>query len=500
MERYLGGKLRILLVASLIAGAYFAWLPQSTPAYGNASHAVYIVGWGDTLESIANTFGISPAQMAQNNALPPEPFLAVGQRLMVPGSYKAPVPWHWDIYEVKKGDTITTIALERNISPVHIFIANRLRPTSALFVGQPLTIPKEPYRLTLAFPAPAGSRGGGLRYAANVQLLGRAHPTVLRGIRGLGFGWLRQEINWGAIEPEPGVYQWDELDRLVADASATGVSVFLQVGGFPGTEASTPKDSLQLTEEEMHRYADLLGRMASRYRGQVQAYEIWGPPNTSPIWGEAGLMPPEKYVALLKLAYSAVKASDPEAIVVTAALMPTASHNARESLAHDDYLDLMYQAGAKGYFDAVGAQSWGYNNPPEDDPTRSTADTTSFKGSWHLYFRSFELLRDVMVRHGDTDKQIWLVKFGWPASTTPIPGYGYATDNSEQEQASYLARAYDLGSERSYLGLMAFWNFNYAPQVAADDIRGAYSIVNRDKTPRPAMEVLALKFNEMLNK
>jgi len=46
----------------------------------------------------------------------------------------------------------------------------------------------------------------------------------------------------------------------------------------------------------------------------------------------------------------------------------------------------MYRAGAKGFFDAVGTQSWGYNNPPADDPTQSTADSTSFKGDWHLYF------------------------------------------------------------------------------------------------------------------
>jgi len=492
VEKHLRSELTILLVVSLVAGACVRCAPQSASAQGSASHAIYLVGWGDTLESVASIFGMSASELAQNNALPAESLLAVGQRLQVPGPYESSVPDHWQRYKVREGDTIATIALEHHTPTVHILIANRLSPTSVLLVGQTLIIPQQPYREVLSLPKEtARPDGAPFRYAANVQLLGREHRAILEGIRGMGFGWLRQQVRWGAIEPEPGTYQWSELDRLVADASAAGVRILLQVGGFPGAETPTPREGLRLTDEEMRRYADLLQQMAARYRGQVQAYEIWDPPNTSLVFGEAGLMPPEEYVKLLNLSYDAVKASDSQAIVVTAALMPTESHNPQESLAHDDYLELMYRAGAKGHFDAVGAQSWGYNNPPADDPTQSTADTTSCKGSWPLYFRSFEALYEVMKRHGDTAKQIWLVKFGWPASTTVIPGYEYAVDNSEKEQATYLVEAYALGRSRSYVGLMAFWNFNYAPQVASSDIRGAYSIINPDSTARLAMQLLA---------
>lgn len=483
-------ELAVLWIVLLVAGACLVSPPHMS-AHGNASHSIYTVGWGDTLESIAVTFGIPPATLGQNNGLPARPILTVGQRLLVPGSYKQPIPEHWQSHKVTAGDTVSALALEHHMPAAHILVANRLRPTSVLVPGQLLIIPQEPYHQVFTLPTDSPRLCNGLRYAANAQLLGREHKTVLQGIRGMGFGWLRQEVHWEAIEPEPGEYQWDELDRLVADASAAGVRILLQIGGVPTTDTPAPRDSLRLTDDEMHRYAALLRHMAARYRGQVQAYEIGDPPNVPLVWGTASMMPVEEYVALLKLSYDAIKASDSEAIVVTAALMPTESHNVRESLAHDNYLDLMYQAGAKGYFDAVGAQSWGYNNPPTDDPTRNTADTTSFKGSWPLYFRSFEKLHDVMQRHSDSAKQIWLVKFGWPASTTPIPGCEYALDNTQQEQASYLMEAYALGCNRPYVGLMAFWNFNYAPQVAANDVRGTYSIMNADGTPRLAMKLLA---------
>ncbi len=485
---------RLLLVALLIAGACLAVRLGVVRAQGRVPWSVYTAGWGDTLDTIAQTYGTSAASIAQANGLAPDAPLAVGQRLMVPGpSLRAAAPSHWATHVVRAGETVITIACKYRVSPWQILVANHLKATGSLATGAKLLIPTKPYRPVPALPAPTPRPGQQVfRYAASVQLLGQEHRAVLQGIRGIGFDWLRQEVRWAAVEWPQGQYRWDELDRLVADASEAGVKVLLQVGGFPPEDPPRQRDVLTLTPEEMQRYADLLGRMAARYRGQVQAYEIWDPPNAAPIWGGNGVMPASDYVQLLTLAHAAIKAADSRAIVVTAALIPTGSHNPREAIEPEAYLAQMYQAGAKGHFDAVGAQSWGYNNPPADDPTRSTADSTTFKGDWHLYFRSFELLYPVMQKYGDGAKQIWLVKFGWASSNAAVAGLEYAADNTEQEQALYLVEAYAIGRARPYVGLMAFWNFNFAPQVAANDIRAAYSIINRDNSARLAMETLAM--------
>jgi LysM repeat protein len=471
-----------------------ALAPALALAQGNAPWGVYSVGWGDTLASLAETYGTTAAQLARANEMAPDAPLAVGQQLRVPGpAYRAAVPAHWATHVVCAGETVESIALKYGTSPWQILVANHLKPGFPMIPGTKMIIPIPPYRPALALPATQPKPGQQpFRYAANTQLLGQSHSAILQGIRGIGFDWLRQEVRWGTIETQPGQYDWSELDRLVADASAAGVKVLLQVGGFPSTAVPSPqRNDLRLSEDEMLRYADLLSRMAARYRGQVLAYEIWDPPNVSQVWGGSGVMPAAEYTHLLQLACTAIKGVDSKAIVATAALMPTGSHNAREAIEPADYLDEMYRAGAKAYFDVVGTQSWGYNNPPADDPTRSTADSTSFKGDWHLYFRSFELLYPVMQRYGDGAKQIWLVKFGWPSGTSAIAGREYVGDNSEQEQAIYLVEAYAIGRARPYVGLMAFWNFNYAPQVAADDIRAAYSVMNNNNTARLAMEALA---------
>lgn len=485
---------RWLLAAILLASTCLPACAPGAHAQGRVPWSVYTVGWGDTLDAIAEIYGTSAALIAQANGIPADATLPVGQRLLVPGpAVRASVPAHWPTHVVREGETLASVAWKYKASAWHILVANQLKANAPLRPGDRLLIPTKPYRPANVLPSPTHRPGQQpFRYAANVQLLGQEHRAILQGIRGMGFGWLRQEVRWAAIEWREGQYDWTELDRLVADASAEGVRILLQVGGFPPEDAPRQRDVLTLSPDEMRRYADLLGRMAARYRGQVQAYEIWDAPNAAPIWGGSGVMPASEYAQLLHLAYAAVKAADSQAIVVTAALMPTGSHNPREAIPPHVYLDEMYQAGAKAHFDAIGAQSWGYNNPPADDPTRSTADTTTFKGDWHLYFRSFELLYPVMQKHGDGAKQIWLVKFGWPSSTTPIAGREYAADNTEQEQALYLAEAYAIGRARPYVGMMAFWNFNFAPQVAADDVRAAYGILNRDYTARLAMETLAI--------
>ncbi len=485
---------QLLLAIVLIAGACLAAQWRHAMAQGRIPWSLYTVGWGDTLDSIAATYGTTAAAIAQANGLTADASLPVGRRLMVPGPSARPAtPTHWATHTVRAGETATTIACAYHVPLWHILVANRLSAYAPLNVGAKLIIPTKPYRPVATLPSPTPRIGQQpFRYAANVQLLNQEHGPVLQGIRGIGFDWLRQEVRWAAVEWPQGQYNWSELDRLVGDASAAGVKVLLQVGGFPPEDPPRRRDTLTLTAQEMQRYADLLGRIAARYRGQVQAYEVWDPPNAAPIWGGSGVMPAADYVQLLTLAYEAVKAADSQATVVTAALIPTGSHNPREAVAPEVYLEQMYKAGAKGHFDALGAQSWGYNNPPADDPTRSTADSTTFKGDWHLYFRSFEPLYPVMQKYGDGAKQIWLVKFGWASSDTPLAGREYAADNTEREQALYLAEAYAIGRARPYVGLMAFWNFNFAPQVAADDIRAAYSIINRDHTARLAMETLAI--------
>ena len=62
----------------------------------------------------------------------------------------------------------------------------------------------------------------------------------------------------------------------------------------------------------------------------------------------------------------------------------------------------MYDAGAKGFMDALAVHNYGGNTEPERDPTTCT-----------ICFRRAELYRDVMVRRGDADTPVVLTEWGY---------------------------------------------------------------------------------------
>jgi hypothetical protein len=95
-----------------------------------------------------------------------------------------------------------------------------------------------------------------------------------------------------------------------------------------------------------------------------------------------------------------------------------------------------------------------------------------------------------MVENGDAGKQMWLTEFGWASTEQPAPGFEYAAQNSEQEQADYIAKAFRMGRDNyPWMGPMLLFQLNFGlPNVAPEptDERIAWGILRRDGTKRPA--------------
>ena len=110
---------------------------------------------------------------------------------------------------------------------------------------------------------------------------------------------------------------------------------------------------------------------------------------------------------------------------------------------------------------------------------------------WHpsFYFRRVEQLREIMVAHGDADKQIWLMEFGWTTDRIHESYAWYATD--EATKAELIVRAFQYAREKwsPWIGVMALWTVadpNWGPQ----DEQVWWSITNPDGTVRPAYDRL----------
>jgi hypothetical protein len=323
--------------------------------------------------------------------------------------------------------------------------------------------------------------------------------AVMNQINGMGFGWVKQQVEWKHFEASRGAYEWGALDEIAAEANARGIKVMWSVVNAPLWARAGQDLSVGGPPNDPQDMANFLGAMASRYCGSsVKAIEVWNEQNLHYEWGNMPLNP-AAYVNLLKPSYNKIKAACPSMIVVSGALTPT---GAPAPLAMDDYayLEGMYQAGVKNYSDAIGAHPSGYNVAPwvkggQDACDFITQQGSSFRGpcntlhhSWSFY-ATLNGYYKIMQKYGDGKKKIWPTEFGWATNWIGDPSYGYAADNTRQEQAEWTVRAYQLMKQWGFVGVAFLWNLNFEV-VASGSEKAQWAILNGDWSPTQTYNAL----------
>lgn len=283
----------------------------------------------------------------------------------------------------------------------------------------------------------------------------------LKLIKEAGFGWVKQDFPWREIEGAgKGQFDWSNADTVVELAhDKYGLNILARVDRQP--EWANPNcvgaADIMGPPHNLQDYADFLTELATRYRGKIAAYSVWNEPNLAREWCEQPPNPQE-YVALLKVAYDAIKSADPNAIVVSAGLSPTGGPMP-QAMDDVEYLDGMYQAmgsDSEGYFDVLGAHAPGYKAPPEVSPDEVEANPEQYgRGRWFT-FRRVEDLREIMVEYGDEQRQVAILEMGWTIDPRPDSPYNWHAV-TEQQQADYLVRAYHYADEHwePWIGLMS---------------------------------------------
>ncbi len=284
----------------------------------------------------------------------------------------------------------------------------------------------------------------------------------LKLIREAGFHWVKQTFAWESIEgAKKGHLDWSFADRVVQQVNSSNLKLLARVSTDPEKTdfwAGTPPDNAD-------HFADYVFTLASRYScrpgavGCIQAYQVWNEPNLAREWGYKRPNPAE-YAHFLRKAYTAIKRANPNAIVISAGMAPTGD-NDEMAMSDDMFYEQMYQAmnsDSTGFFDALGVHGVGFAAPPELDPDRAAAEQR-YGGHRFFSFRHVEDIRAIMERHGDTDKQIVLLEFGW--TLDPVnPDYrwhGADAGIDQNVQAAYLRRAYEWAEAnwRPWIGLMS---------------------------------------------
>jgi hypothetical protein len=307
-------------------------------------------------------------------------------------------------------------------------------------------------------------------------------------IRDAGFQYIRQEFPWEDIEiGGKGVYfdakfnksTWEKYDRLVALADEYDLQIIARLDHPPAwTRVDGHARGYFAPPDDYQDYADFVSAVVSRYKGKIKFYQLWNEPNIYPEWGEQDVNA-QDYTRLLKIGYEAAKAADPEAVIISAGLAQTLETGPR-NVSDLIFLQQLYDAGAKDYFDILAVMNYGLFTGPGDhraDPSRTN-------------FSRPVLIREIMVKNGDANKPMWAMEIGWNALPESFPDapYGRVT---EEQQARYAAQAYERAqAEWPWMGVMNYWFFKRAYDNERAQPFYYFRLFDPDFTPKPAYEAI----------
>ena len=343
---------------------------------------------------------------------------------------------------------------------------------------------------TVSEPIRKGAyRANSPEYGLSAFLLGHSDTTDrdLKKITDLRFGWVKLLFPWREIEGGgKGQFDWEESDRVVKAARAVGLKIIARLDFQPGW--ARRDGAYNGPPDNYSDYADFVGEFVSRYKqgsrkGTVDAVEIWNEVNLDREWGGARIDrgSAADYVRLLRLAYRSAKSSDPAITVVSAGLSPTGTENG-QAQPDDVYLKWMYDAGAKQHFDVLAANA-NVQCPCVD------AAPGSESGFSHdsFYFRRVEQLRTIMENNGDSNKQVWLMEFGWTTDRIHRDYSWYAT--TESRKSDLIVKAFQFARQNwaPWIGVMTLWTIA-DPSWGQDDEQVWWAITNPDGSTRPAYD------------
>ncbi len=288
--------------------------------------------------------------------------------------------------------------------------------------------------------------------------------ATLDRLKGMGVNDIRIAVPWIYTQPADNEdYDWTKLDYVVHAASERGMNIVGAISGtpawagFPINGHSDPAD-----------YARFAAAVADRYKddtiGEIDAYEVWNEPNGSLFYNPIDAA---AYTAMLKAAYPAIKASNPNAVVI-AGVLGSVSTIPGLSLQPETFLAQMYDAGAQGNFDALSFHPYHYTLPFSlgEDVTNSPLNQV-------------KAIRALMDAHGDEALKIWATEYGLP--TNP--------QISQAQQAAFIHDFVVSWQGVDGAGPIFIYTTRDTNTGAFDD-EDNFGIFHTDWTPKPAVDTV----------
>ena len=279
--------------------------------------------------------------------------------------------------------------------------------------------------------------------------------AMLDSVKSAGIRIIRDECYWSDIETERGVYNFPaEIDNYITKASEYGIQVLLILNYNNPLYAAVSAVS---TDSNRTAYAEYCKQVVSRYSPLgVKYYEIWNEPNIPIFWS------PEPnaadYVELLKVAYPAIKETNPEAVVLGGATSPSEG-DAPPFIDWITYFNGIKDNGGLEYMDAVSFHLYRFDNGPE-------------------YWLSNDLqnIRSIVGNSRD----LYVTEIGYPTSQV----WPYI---DMQEQAKYFSRLLLLARDYAQIKMITYYDLKNDGENRNENEHN-FGLLNFDLSAKPAFE------------
>ncbi len=286
-----------------------------------------------------------------------------------------------------------------------------------------------------------------------------------------GARWWRYWLNWSDIEPEPGDFRWEAMDRVVETAEKYGIELYpVMGGGRENFQRAYKPDYRLMSSNQIAPPLDVwkryLRNFAQRYKGRIKYYQIWNEPDT-----RCGLYPftPEAYLEVLKAGAEALRRVNKENVIGLGGFCVAFEGHFLESKSHkpDDNAwgaAEFYDLEPQQYFDVTDLHLYSLDNP-----------TQSWDRNVHVVRRMMKFLK----RYGEDKKPVWNSETCFLSSKKPgsVGGWTGTKRISERDQAARLIQWYTqsfaVGIEKNFWymlvgeGGIAYPDFTPKPSFAA---------------------------------
>ena len=272
----------------------------------------------------------------------------------------------------------------------------------------------------------------------HVQHFGAAAQDAMQSA---GMTWVKKQVKFGISDGKD----------LIEAAHAQGYKVLLGAIG----------DKDRLANDFDAHVAEFTEYVAYLAQIGADAIEVWNEMNLDREW-PTGQISPRSYAIMLQNAYTAIKAANPDTMVISGALAPTGAEGAfgLAKVWNDDRYYLgMANAGVANYADCIGVH---YNEgvlPPTaqgGDPRANDYPTRYF----------LPMLNRVAWPFGNSDIPMCLTETGYLTREGygPLPsGFAWASRVTVANQAQWLSQAIVMASNytRMPVELVIIWNIDF---------------------------------------